>query len=521
MRKRVKSLQVKLLGRVSAICMLGAALGACSSDVSRFGSVNPFGNPFSSSSSTAEPTTTGSIGRTASSVSANTPKPLQTAASSAVTSQPLAAPLASPTTTGSIARTTPVAGAAAGWSAQGGTPVQLAQGETIDQLSGRYGVPASAIRSANGLPAGSNGTPGSKVMIPVYNAASGAAPAAARVASVAPSAVATESARETMAPPAAAKPVAATATPQAKAALAADAKVKSAAEAKEKAVAAKAQAEADAKAMAERRARLTAEAKAKADGRPQVSAEQKAEQAELAKARAEEAKAKQELARLKADAKTKELAETKAKSDAKSKTVAAAKAEADAKTKAEAKLKVDAKAKTEAEKKTAAAAKKEQDSKKIVAAKPAEESSDPKTTASVPKDKEKEKVEAAPAEPSADFRWPARGRVISGFSGKGGNEGINISVPEGTPVKAAEGGTVAYAGNELKGYGNLVLIRHPNGYVSAYAHNGALSVKRGDAVKRGQVVATSGQTGNVASPQLHFELRKGSTPVDPSPYLSN
>ena len=94
-------------------------------------------------------------------------------------------------------------------------------------------------------------------------------------------------------------------------------------------------------------------------------------------------------------------------------------------------------------------------------------------------------------------------------------------MPDGTPVKAAEAGTVAYAGSELKGYGNLVLIRHPNGYVSAYAHNGELKVKRGDSVKRGQVVASSGQTGNVSSPQLHFELRKGSTPVDPTPYLNN
>ncbi len=131
------------------------------------------------------------------------------------------------------------------------------------------------------------------------------------------------------------------------------------------------------------------------------------------------------------------------------------------------------------------------------------------------------KEPAAEAPATTDFRWPARGRVIAGYSGKGGNEGINIAVPEGTPVKAAEGGTVAYAGNELKGYGNLVLIRHPNGYVSAYAHNGDLKVKRGDAVKRGQVVASSGQSGNVSSPQLHFELRKGSAPVDPTPYLSN
>jgi murein DD-endopeptidase MepM/ murein hydrolase activator NlpD len=87
-------------------------------------------------------------------------------------------------------------------------------------------------------------------------------------------------------------------------------------------------------------------------------------------------------------------------------------------------------------------------------------------------------------------------------------------------VKAAEGGVVAYAGNVLKGYGNLVLIRHPDGWVSAYAHNGDIKVKRGDTVARGQTVAVSGQSGNVSSPQLHFELRKGSTPVDPMPHLS-
>jgi len=126
------------------------------------------------------------------------------------------------------------------------------------------------------------------------------------------------------------------------------------------------------------------------------------------------------------------------------------------------------------------------------------------------------------AEPESDkpeFRWPARGRVIQGFKA-GSNEGINIAVPEGTAVKAAEAGVVAYAGNELKGYGNLVLIRHPNGFVSAYANNGEIMVKRGETVKRGQQVAKSGQSGNVTSPQLHFELRKGSTPVDPTEFLA-
>jgi murein DD-endopeptidase MepM/ murein hydrolase activator NlpD len=126
-------------------------------------------------------------------------------------------------------------------------------------------------------------------------------------------------------------------------------------------------------------------------------------------------------------------------------------------------------------------------------------------------------TEAASDKP--EFRWPARGRIIQGFK-PGANDGINIALPEGTAVKAAEAGVVAYAGNELKGYGNLVLIRHPNGFVSAYANNGEITVKRGETVKRGQAIAKSGQTGNVSSPQLHFELRKGSTPVDPTEFLA-
>ena len=126
-------------------------------------------------------------------------------------------------------------------------------------------------------------------------------------------------------------------------------------------------------------------------------------------------------------------------------------------------------------------------------------------------------ADAAGTEP--EFRWPARGRIIQGFKA-GGNDGINISVPAGTSVRAAESGTVVYSGDGLKGYGNLVLIKHPNGFVTAYGNNGELDVKRGETVKRGQVIAKSGDTGNVNSPQLHFELRKGSTPVDPTSYLA-
>jgi murein DD-endopeptidase MepM/ murein hydrolase activator NlpD len=120
------------------------------------------------------------------------------------------------------------------------------------------------------------------------------------------------------------------------------------------------------------------------------------------------------------------------------------------------------------------------------------------------------------------FRWPARGRVISSSGAMTNgqqNDGINLALPEGTPVHAAEDGVVAYAGSELKGYGNLVLVRHSNGFVTAYAHASEILVKRGDQVRRGQVIAKSGQTGNVTSPQLHFEIRKGSAPVDPTQYL--
>jgi murein DD-endopeptidase MepM/ murein hydrolase activator NlpD len=120
------------------------------------------------------------------------------------------------------------------------------------------------------------------------------------------------------------------------------------------------------------------------------------------------------------------------------------------------------------------------------------------------------------------FRWPLRGRVTTNFGAKtagGASDGIDLAVPEGTAVRAADDGVVAYAGNELKGYGNLVLIRHANGFVTAYANASEISVKRNDQVHRGQVIAKSGQTGTAATPQLHFEIRKNSAPVDPMQYL--
>ena len=120
------------------------------------------------------------------------------------------------------------------------------------------------------------------------------------------------------------------------------------------------------------------------------------------------------------------------------------------------------------------------------------------------------------------FVWPVKGTVVSkyGTIGKGrANDGINIKAPLGTTVKAADKGTVAYAGNELKGFGNLILIRHDDGWITAYAHNEKLLVKKGQQVLRGEKIATVGTTGGVNSPQLHFEIRAGKNPVNPVSYL--
>ena len=118
------------------------------------------------------------------------------------------------------------------------------------------------------------------------------------------------------------------------------------------------------------------------------------------------------------------------------------------------------------------------------------------------------------------FRWPVSGRVITDFGNSKGT-GINIEAPEGASIRAAENGQVIYVGSGVEGYGNLILIRHPNGYVSAYAHLKDMSVAKGDVVNRGDNIGSAGMTGGVSRPQLHFELRKGATPVDPVPLLAS
>jgi murein DD-endopeptidase MepM/ murein hydrolase activator NlpD len=127
-----------------------------------------------------------------------------------------------------------------------------------------------------------------------------------------------------------------------------------------------------------------------------------------------------------------------------------------------------------------------------------------------------------PPRSSQRFLWPVKGQVIVAFGPRNGglhNDGINIRAARGATVKAAENGVVAYVGNELRGFGNLLLIKHADGWMSAYAHNDAILVKTGDRVRRGQAISQVGSTGNVAQPQLHFELRRGSRAVDPLRYL--
>ncbi|MGB5087549.1 MAG: peptidoglycan DD-metalloendopeptidase family protein [Methylocystis silviterrae] len=438
-----------------------AALVAGCSDASRFGGdtfSDPFSDPFSGSAKTT------SLGVDRAPVGAIADTPAQSPPSTTVETRPLPAPSASASAQSggaSMARTsTPAAqpsptrvaaaGASGHWSAEGGTPIVVAQGETAALLATRYGVPPDALLRANGFNVASQVQPGSRLVIPVYRA--GAAPVMATRVPAGP-------AKAAAAVPPATKPIAAKPAPLAKSV-------------------------ADAKPVEQ------AKPVRKTEAEPM-----KAKPIEKSKA---VAKTLPEKTLVKAEPR---IAATTPARAVKTERIARGPSAPEA---------------SEAESKIADAR-----SKPVVAETPKETPSarkvDTTATASIPPANDAKAVASDEGRP--EFRWPARGRIIQGFT-SGGNDGINIAVPEGTQVKAAEGGVVAYAGSELKGYGNLVLIRHPNGFVSAYAHNGELDVKRGDQVKRGQTIAKSGQSGNVGSPQLHFELRKGSTPVDPTRYLA-
>ena len=360
------------------------------------------------------------------------------------------------------------------WTAEGGMAVIAANGDTANVLGQRYNVPTEALLHANGLASAADIRPGTRVVIPVYNAGGGAAPARVAKAEPIPH---DHSSREKLLARHETKP---------------DDKV--------------------ARREMERDAKLARYEKA----------EREAKDAKLAKFEHEKAEREAKLARAE-DAKHEKLHWVKGAQPAKLAKGEKGREKALAKLdtrKAESEV-ADSKAARKLAKAEAAREKPMQMAKAEVAPQEAPRKAmpapvDPEPTASLPPAAEKT---SAPSSGNPEFRWPAHGRIIQGFK-SGGNDGINIAVPEGTSVKAAEAGTVAYAGSEIKGFGNLVLIRHPNGFVTAYANNGDIEVHRGEQVKRGQTIAKSGQSGNVASPQLHFELRKGSTPVDPTRYLA-
>ena len=124
--------------------------------------------------------------------------------------------------------------------------------------------------------------------------------------------------------------------------------------------------------------------------------------------------------------------------------------------------------------------------------------------------------------PRASLLWPVRGQVRRGFGEQPNgvrNDGVDISAAEGSPVVAVDDGVVTYAGNDLPGYGNMLLVRHADGYTSVYAHNQLLLAAEGVAVRRGQQIATVGHTGTIGDACLHFQLRAGERPVDPEPFL--
>ncbi len=465
--------------RLTAAGATAAFLAGCSSDVSRL-ATGPFGP--------ADNTPTASIGsRTLTPPEAINGAPAIAANSAgtwgassrptvgAIQSAPLA-PLAAPVATAAISRpstqsvttaATSAARTAGGsfgpWTTAGGSAVTVGQGESASVLAARYGVPTEALVKANGLSSASQVTPGKSLVIPVYNAA-GRQASSALPSSTAVMATAGVGAAAVGAGALAKNAMSAPRSVANSAATTATSAAKTATGATRTVASAATTATTAAKVVANPANSATTAARTQVSRvvdparkpEPKVAEAVDASRQKVADA-AKAATAKKEVAKVE---------QTKAR-EAKAREVAAQKV-----------------AETERQQTAAAPA-----------------------------------AAAASAADKPEFRWPARGRIIQGFK-SGANDGIAIAVPEGTAVKAAEGGVVAYAGSELKGYGNLVLIRHTNGFVSAYAHNGELNVKRGESVKRGQTIAKSGQSGNVSTPQLHFELRKGSTPVDPTQYLA-
>jgi murein DD-endopeptidase MepM/ murein hydrolase activator NlpD len=401
------------LFRFAVLASISVAAVSCSSDTHRFESDRIFRS--SSNVQTPAGEVTGSVPQRQAAIQ-STPLPPPPNASA-----PATRPAAAPRSVASYEPAPQTPAAKRAWNWEGGTAITVQQGDTIDGLVKRYGVPASAIAEANNIPNGTVLRPGQKLVIPKYEATGSTTP---RMGATAAPATGTSQHVHVVAP-----------------------------------------------------------------GETLMALSRKYQKplAELAKAN-------------KIEPHTLVKVGDRIVIPGVRGTQAAVKPAA-----------------TVAEQPKPAAAPK-------VATVPAAPAATPSAAMVTPAAHEPEppKAKADVTAGLPKFRWPVNGRVITAFGPKPSgqqNDGINVSVPEGTPIKAAEDGVVAYAGNELKTYGNLVLVRHSNGYVTAYAHASEIMVKRDDPVKRGQIIAKAGQTGNVAAPQLHFEIRKGSTPVDPAPFL--
>ncbi len=453
---------------MALVALIGGVASACSSDRMAL-SDGPFSNPFATSNrvASAEPE------------APSAPQPAAVAAVPTASVQSAALPpvqAAAPVQAPRVASSAPVTSSGGGWTTTGGARITVGSNDSLNALSQRYGVPTNAILAANGLGNASQVQPGREIVIPVYNANGQA------VASAAP-----PPARAVAAPAPAKEKLVFVVGPKPSAQKTAQATDKS-----------------DAAEKAEKPAKTE-----KPRVRPGMAAAKPAPAPVVQVAAAKPAPA---FAAKPAPAPV--VAARKPAEPAPQPVVVAQKPAEPAKPAPQPEPVKVAKVEPQPVKPAPMAA------PAAPAAPAAVQAYAPQPEPAKSPAKEVTETASLPAGPATDFRWPARGRVIAGFGANGGNEGINIAVPEGTPVKATDDGTVTYVGGDVKAYGNLVLIRHDNGFVSAYAHNGELLVKRGERVRRGQVIAKSGQTGNVTSPQLHFELRKGQAAVDPIPHLN-
>jgi murein DD-endopeptidase MepM/ murein hydrolase activator NlpD len=443
MRSELHRLRLRPYRLVLVAGAFGVVLSACSQDSSRFQD-DPFSNPFRSRSDTTSSVPNAPAGQVESQPLAGSPQ--QGYSPSSYSSAPRSVPAApAPTYVPRQASYDPgITGSAAprlndsGWNADGGTAVTLQQGENVETVARRYGVPVAALLSANNLSSGAHVRPGTRLLIPTYQ---GNTQRAAMVQPTPAPAMSQPSRQPSYqpAPPA---------------------------------------------------ARASAPAPARSSRVHVVNTGDT-----LYSLGRKYGMSHSDIARANNLSDSASLGLGQRLNIPGAGTVAA--------TPAPTPFTPPPPAHKQASIEPAAAP---EPTQKAAAVTP------------VPQAEEQRSLGGSP-----QFRWPVRGRVISAYGAKSNgqhNDGINLAVPEGTEVKAAEDGVVAYAGNELKGYGNLVLIRHADGWMTAYAHNSQLLVKRGDSIKRGQNVARAGQTGGVSSPQVHFEIRKGSTPVDPTQYLA-